>query len=234
MSDTTPQPKYEFKTVTAVRGMEARTRTKLEAQGWEFVSQSQKLVQTKLDFRRVKPKTQWWPFAVLGGVLVVCIAILGVMAAFEGGRTPEPTPSPTVAAVKPSETPTPSPTPSETAEVAPVTDAEVVAAFQAFFAERAAAGVVLAKTVSNVSYSDRVVRITFDPAVAGIDQASFDSVLAGWDNLANFAATPVAFNDEIGNRLRPVIASIETFAADGNSLGAYSAAQILALNKIEK
>jgi hypothetical protein len=108
-----------------------------------------------------------------------------------------------------------------------------VAAFQTYFAERAAAGVVIAKAVAKVTYTNRVVTVTFDPAAAGINQATFDSINP-FENLAKFAASPIAFSDDIGNRLRPAIDRLETIRADGKSLGTYTAADILKLNNLPR
>ena len=48
---------YEFKSVQAVRGTEARSMAKWQKDGWEYVDQSQGSLRTTLNFRRVKPKT---------------------------------------------------------------------------------------------------------------------------------------------------------------------------------
>jgi hypothetical protein len=123
--------------------------------------------------------------------------------------------------------------PSTTATAAPVTDAEVVAAFQSSFAERASEGVMYGKAASKVTFENGIVRVTFDPAAAGVDQATFDGLAAHF-NFPDFAATPIAFNDDVGNRPRLAIDSIETVRANGTSLGTIDAAGILALNGLSK
>ena len=49
---TATRVKYETRSVKTVRGLEARTRAKLEQEGWEFVSQEQGTVRSELTFRR--------------------------------------------------------------------------------------------------------------------------------------------------------------------------------------
>ena len=227
------EPQYRTRSVITVRGLETRTKTKLEKEGWEFVSSTpERLLRTTVHFRRVNrkaPRTAWI-LAAAGALALVTIITIG---AITEGATPKPTASPTKSTVAVADSPSTAPTPSASTEAAVVTDAEMVAAFQSFAAERATAGVVLGKAVMTVTYSDRVVRVTFDPAAAGIDRAMFDGV-NNFPNLASFMATPVAFNNDIGNRLRPAIDAIETVRPDGESLGTFTRAQILQLNELDK
>jgi hypothetical protein len=148
----------------------------------------------------------------------------------DDGADQSTTQPPTTTAPTTSAPPTSAPTPTE---AAPVTDAEVVAAFQSYVDERAAAGVVIAQAVTDVSFSDRVLRVTFDPAAKGIDQALFDQVNV-FDNLGDFMSTPIAFNNDLGIRLRPAIDSIETMRADGTPLGTRTTAEVIELNELEE
>ncbi|MDQ0770279.1 hypothetical protein QF031_003028 [Pseudarthrobacter defluvii] len=68
---------YETRSVKTVRGLEARTRAKLEQEGWEFLSQEQGKVRSDLTFRRPKPPTPWKLIGA-GGVLFafVIVAVL--------------------------------------------------------------------------------------------------------------------------------------------------------------
>lgn len=103
--------RYETKTVTTVRGLEDRSITKWEKEGWEFLSQQeQPLLRTSLTFRRVKPKPPWLLIGGLGSVLVVLAAIITVMSLITGDSEDgaEPAASPTAAT--PSQAPTPAPT----------------------------------------------------------------------------------------------------------------------------
>lgn len=70
---------YETKTVRALRGMEGRTFSKWQRQGWEVVGQSQGRLHTEIVIRRPKPK-------VRKGVILASIAslvLLFVLFAFE-------------------------------------------------------------------------------------------------------------------------------------------------------
>ena len=109
---------YESKDVRAIRGTEARTIAKWQKDGWELVTQSQgPLLQTKLTFRRPKPKTPWRLLAVLGGFVLLLIIFAVIMGAIQGGgSSPEPTTSPTEGAVAPSEQPSEEPTPEASVE----------------------------------------------------------------------------------------------------------------------
>lgn len=115
---TTTGVKYETKSVKAVRGLEARTRAKLERDGWEFVSQQQGTLGSELTFRRPKPQTPWKLIGT-GGVLFA-LAVVGLLlgnafgsddssnadAASLHSQTPSPTAS--AGAVVPSATSSPS------------------------------------------------------------------------------------------------------------------------------
>jgi hypothetical protein len=226
---------YELRTVQTIRGMEARSKAKWEADGWEFVSQASGLVRTTITFRRPKPKPQWRTIGIAGGVVVLAIVTLIVLNAIENGGPAHKAAVPITATTSPSVQPTQAPisTPTPPPPISSATDAVVVKTFRSYFAQRAASGVVLAKSVTDVSFSDGIVRVTFDPNAAGIDQATFDSINT-FPNLAEFASTPIAFNDSVGDKLRPLIDSIETASPDGTSLGSFGRADILALNGLSK
>lgn len=176
-----------------MRGRESSTKAVWQNDGWEFVTQSEGLsLRREMTFRRVKPepslkvdKRVWIGL----GVLIAVGILLASGGTLEGRDTPKPnaSPSETTAAApseKPSEEPSAEPSqepsqeptkePSKQAPRRPVTDAEVVDAFRMYLDERAAADVTIAKAVTDVSFSERVVRVTFDPAAAGLDQATFD------------------------------------------------------------
>lgn len=99
---------YQTKTVQAIRGTEARSISKWEAQGWEIVDQTPGKLRTTLKFRKPAPKVPWLPIAALLGVGVVILAIVGFVSLFKGDDEPASTAAAT-------STPTPSDTPSETA-----------------------------------------------------------------------------------------------------------------------
>lgn len=124
---------YETKTVQTLRGTEARSIAKWEADGWELVSQTPGTIRTRLDFRRPKPKTPWRLYAILGGVAVV-IAIIIVIGNVLSGGGAEPEASPSASAPEqsdgrssessdaPSEEPSDEPAPDPTV-AAPLTPA---------------------------------------------------------------------------------------------------------------
>jgi hypothetical protein len=125
--------KYEYKSVQAVRGMENRSIAKTQEEGgWELVDQTQGMLRTTLNFRRVKPETSlskaWNTFRGLAPAkqraLAVAVAVflplaavgIGIAAAQDKGNTNAgntttqatestaiPSPSPTEAAVMPTE-----------------------------------------------------------------------------------------------------------------------------------
>ena len=97
--------RYEFKSVSTIRGGEARAIAKWEKEGWELDTQSQALLRTKMVFRRVKAKQRWGALVV---ALLVPGIILGVMAFQERGvgGTTESVASPTETEVVPSRQPT--------------------------------------------------------------------------------------------------------------------------------
>lgn len=93
---------FETKTVRAVRGLESRTISKWEKEGWELVSQSAGKLQTELLFRRPKPKSRALLYGIAGGAAAVVLAtVIAIGVATEGDGTeaassPETT-APTVA-----------------------------------------------------------------------------------------------------------------------------------------
>jgi hypothetical protein len=125
--------KYETRSVKTVRGMEARTRAKLEKEGWEFVSQTQGTVRSELIFRRPKPETPWKLIGIGGGLFALLIVGLLIISALGGGdgssgaeTLPSPTPSqiaPTPSQVVTTEASMPS---VESAPAAPVVTAITV------------------------------------------------------------------------------------------------------------
>lgn len=104
---------YEFKTVQAVRGTEARSIAKWQKAGWEFVDQNQGTLRTKLNFRRPKRRVPRVLIAVVAGVVLLLAMVGGIASALQGGEdkdarpTKSPTESTVVASGRPSETPKP-------------------------------------------------------------------------------------------------------------------------------
>lgn len=85
---TKPDVKYETRSVKAVRGLEPRTRAKLEQEGWEFVSQEKGTVRTEMTFRRPKPAVPWKMIGIGGGVFALIVVVALIFSAFEDGDDP--------------------------------------------------------------------------------------------------------------------------------------------------
>jgi hypothetical protein len=131
--------KYETRSVKTVRGLEARTRAKLEKEGWEFVSQEQGTVRSELTFRRPKPETPWKLIGAGGGLLALLVVGSLIASAFGGEGSsnssaealPSPTPSlvvETQAQTAPTEATVPAEATTPSAE--PPTPAPVVTAIE--------------------------------------------------------------------------------------------------------
>lgn len=118
---TTADVKYETMSVKTVRGMEARTRAKIEKEGWEFVSQTQGKVRSELTFRRPKPVIPWKLIGIGGGLLALLAFVLLIINALGGGggasKGAETLPSPTSSQVAPPDASTPSVKPAPAAPV---------------------------------------------------------------------------------------------------------------------
>lgn len=100
---------FVFKSVHTIRGTEAQTITKLQKEGWEFVTQTREpLMRTKLTFRRQKPKQPW----LLWGLGAAAVLIAGlVLSSIQGGDdAPSSAVPTTVAAETPAGTPSSEPT----------------------------------------------------------------------------------------------------------------------------
>lgn len=126
---------YDFKSVKAIRGMEARTIAKWESQGWELDTQTPGTVRTELTFRRVKPKaSKRGALVAIGGLVAVGIIGLSIGAIADGDdddskSTASPTktsatPTPSESASPTPEETTAAPTPSESAPAGPLTAAD--------------------------------------------------------------------------------------------------------------
>lgn len=121
--------KYETRSVKTVRGLESRTRAKLEKEGWEFVSHTQGTVRSELIFRRPRPETPWKLIGIGGGLLALVIIVLLIINALGGGESSSndaaTLPSPTSSQVVTTEASTPAvePTPADAVVTAITVDA---------------------------------------------------------------------------------------------------------------
>ncbi|MHA7209539.1 hypothetical protein [Arthrobacter sp. MDT1-65] len=125
---------YETRSVKTVRGLEARTRAKLEKEGWEFVSQEQGTVRSELTFRRPKPEIPWKLIGASGGLLALFVVGSLIIGAVGGGDSSDnsaealPSATPTQVAeteARPAPTETTAP-PVESPRAAPVITAITV------------------------------------------------------------------------------------------------------------
>lgn len=101
---------YEFKSVKAIRGTEARTIAKWEELGWELDTQTPGTLRTDLTFRRMKKQM---PKALLAGIIgfFALVIIGGIAAGIAGGGDDDF--KPTASTIKASSSAVPSETPSE-------------------------------------------------------------------------------------------------------------------------
>lgn len=117
--------RYETRTVRAIRGMESRTASKWEKEGWEVVSQTRGKLQSEITIRRPKSKTPWRLYVIGGAVFfiaLIAIIVNGVISEqgnVDGADGQAPVVSESVDEVEepvepaPSEEPEPEPTSSE-------------------------------------------------------------------------------------------------------------------------
>ncbi|ROS46177.1 PASTA domain-containing protein [Curtobacterium sp. PhB78] len=99
--NTTPDesaPRYETKSVTTVRGLEARSRSKWESAGWEFVSQDEGMLRTTLQFRRPKKLTPRWVWIAGGSVAALAVVAIVLGSVFGDGDTKADASAPTATA----------------------------------------------------------------------------------------------------------------------------------------
>lgn len=159
-------------------------------------------------------------------VILAIIVVVVAISRMTGGGSKSATTSSTLTTTVASEAPaTAEPATEAAPAVAAITDEEACAEFQAFVDERAAAGVMIAKTVTSITCADGVVTAVFDPASTGMDQATFDTINA-FPNLAKFIGTPMSFSDEQGDRLRTRVTRVDTVMADGTPAGSMTAAEL--------
>lgn len=236
-------PTYKSRTVRTTRDAEFGIQEELTRGGWEIVERKEKLFgRIELVARRTKRPAPTW--AWVGGVGIAAALLVGFIigtaiptgAASAADTRPTGATSDMVARATstPAASSSVSATPTKSAgdaTASSVSPQEVVSVFKRYFHERAAANVMVAKAVTKVTFARGVVKVVFDPAAAGVTRDQFEATNP-FDNLAKFAATPIAFADETGNRLRPVVDEIKTVGPDGNSLGTFSRTDILALNEL--
>jgi len=105
---------YEYKSVQAFRGTEARSIAKWQEADWELVDQNQGTLRTTLNFRRPKPKVPRALLTVVAGAVLLLAIVGGIAVAVQGGdddqgpsQSAPPSDTTVVASGKPSDTPEP-------------------------------------------------------------------------------------------------------------------------------
>lgn len=113
-----------------------------------------------------------------------------------------------------------------TSQNATYTDEQALRDIREFLDERAAAGVFFAKTISELTLREGRLIAIFDPKVtAGISTGVFRE-LCPFDNLAQFVGSPAGWKTDEAARIRSRISRVETYLADGESLGSMTAADL--------
>ena len=85
---------YEYREVRAIRGTESKARLKWENEGWEYVSQVDGKLQSKLTFRKLRPKLSKKSIMLLGGASALAFALLAIVGAISE-QDKKPTAQPT-------------------------------------------------------------------------------------------------------------------------------------------
>ncbi|GGF50673.1 hypothetical protein GCM10010922_28230 [Microbacterium sorbitolivorans] len=86
------EAEYETRVVRSVRGMENRTISKWEKEGWEVVSQATGKVRSEITIRRAKPKSRLRAIAIAGSAAAAALAVvivIGVISEQRSGNSDE-------------------------------------------------------------------------------------------------------------------------------------------------
>lgn len=124
---TVPDTKYETRSVKSVRGFEARTKAKLEREGWEFVSQTPGRLHSELNFRRQRAVVSWKKLGL--GAAALALLVIGsiIMGVVGGDKRPEAatTALPSAPSTQSASAGVVPPTPTPTQTKPPATDISV-------------------------------------------------------------------------------------------------------------
>ncbi|CAB4678029.1 MAG: DUF4839 domain-containing protein [Actinobacteria bacterium] len=85
---------YEYREVRAIRGTESKARLKWENEGWEYVSQLDGKLQSKLTFRKLKPRMSKKSIMLLGGAVALAFTLI-IIAGAVSEKDKKPTGQPT-------------------------------------------------------------------------------------------------------------------------------------------
>lgn len=107
----------------------------------------------------------------------------------------------------------------------PPTEDQIIDVFTAYAAKCADAGVLVAKSVAEVLYSDGQVTFLLDPARSGAEYWALIET-SSYKNLADFLGKPAGSEDKVGIWLRGRVSNVEVRDIDGRPLGARSTAEL--------
>jgi hypothetical protein len=122
---TDEKTSYETRTIRSLRGLEARTRLKWEADGWEVVSETPRGLRTDITVRRPRPRRPVLLYIVGGAVVALAIGALTLAGALSGDVPEEKS---SAASSEPSRTVSRLPTPTSVDSPSPVATSAAVAA----------------------------------------------------------------------------------------------------------
>ncbi|MGN0095947.1 MAG: hypothetical protein ACI38U_07785 [Corynebacterium sp.] len=160
------------------------------------------------------------------GLIIAAVVVVGVIVANmdteEDDDSTSSTVSETSTQVPPQKVEEPdrddSSTVEETPEQSGPTDQEIEAAFNDFLQERVD-NVPAFSPGAHATFANRVVTATFQVTDAN---RSFIEMM----DLTDVAGSPIAFNDDQGERLRPAVDRVDVVDQDGNSLGSATTEEI--------
>ncbi|MEV8337398.1 hypothetical protein [Leucobacter sp. NPDC077196] len=115
----------------------------------------------------------------------------------------------------------------------PASDQEIEDAIREFHEERASEGVTAAQSLASVSVYEGIAKVVYESSLSRTDAEAWLSENS-LENLAAFAATPLAQATPESTRMRMSTVRVEASLADGTPLGALENAGIRALNGLEK
>lgn len=173
--------------------------------------------------------------AALVGVGVVAGVGAAVFGGGSGGDEPRAAPETNTT---PTATAPASPEVPSGASVAPASAEQVVSFVEKFVKERVAADVAIARAVSAVEVDGRTLRVTFDPAKAGLTREQFDSINPfnnpddEAESLADFVGAPMMNSSGEAVVVRGALDDIVTVYVDGSRDGRRTIEELEELNDL--
>lgn len=128
----------------------------------------------------------------------------------------------------PAESPTPVDSSDTQEQVPEISDEEALRVLRDYLDERADSNVMVARALTNLSLEDGVATATFDPSTVGLTNTQFMELNA-FENMAEFVGSEACWDTPEAAAVRERIQQIDTFLADGSSLGSATTAELHAL-----